>query len=149
MQLTRYTDYAVRVLVHLGLNRHRRCTVRDIAYAYGISESHLTKVVHHLGRRGFIANARGRNGGLRLALPPGEINLGAVIRATEANFHLAECFAGDDSNNCPIARTCMLSAILKSALDAFLGVLDRHTLADLLQPADALNRSLAPIGRPL
>lgn len=147
MQLTRHSDYAVRVLVHLGLNGHRRCTVPEIASAYGISESHLTKVVHQLGRNGFVATARGRNGGLQLALPPDEIDLGTVFRATEPDFHLAECFAGAGSNSCAISGTCVLTGVLEAALEAFLGVLDRHTLADLLTPADALRSRLAAIER--
>ena len=141
MQLTRYSDYSLRALIYLGLNRHRRCTIREIATAYGISENHLMKLVHDLGRRGFIATIRGKNGGLELARPASEINLGEVLRATEGNFHLVECFA--DTNSCPIAGPCVLSRVLDEALQAFMEVLDRHTLEDLLTPTDALNRIFA------
>lgn len=141
MQLTRFSDYSLRALIYLGLNRHRRCTIKEIAEAYGISENHLMKLVHHLGQRGFVATTRGKNGGLELARPASEINLGEVFRATEGNFHLVECFA--DTNSCPIAGPCVLSRVLDEALQAFLEVLDRHTLKDLLTPTDALNRIFA------
>ena len=138
MQLTRYSDYSLRALIYLGLNGHRRCTTREIADAYGISENHLTKLVHRLGQQGFIATRRGRNGGLELARPASEINLGDVFRATEGNFNLVECFAEGEKNACPISGPCVLTHVLEDALQAFLDVLDRHTLEDLLRPADTL-----------
>ena len=138
MQLTQYSDYALRALIYLGVNRDRRCTVGEIAGAYGISENHLTKVVHRLGRAGFVATTRGRNGGLELAMAPGEIGIGAVFRATEGNCDLVECFADGKGNGCPISGPCALTHVLETALDAFLDVLDRHTLEDLLRPRDAL-----------
>ena len=143
MQLTRFSDYSLRALIYLGLNAHRRCTIREIADAYGISENHLMKLIHRLGQKGFIATTRGRNGGLELAMPASEINLGEVFRATEGNFHLVECFADGEKNTCPISGPCVLTHVLETALQAFLDVLDRHTLEDLLKPADALNRILA------
>ncbi len=138
MQLTQYSDYALRALIYLGVNRGRRCTVGEIAGAYGISENHLTKVVHRLGRAGFVTTTRGRNGGLELAMAPDEIGIGAVFRATEGNFDLVECFADGTGNGCPISGPCALTHVLETALDAFLDVLDRHTLEDLLRPRDAL-----------
>ena len=138
MQLTQYSDYALRALIYLGVNRGRRCTVGEIAGAYGISENHLTKVVHRLGRAGFVATTRGRNGGLELAMAPGEIGIGAVFRATEGSFDLVECFADGKENGCSISGPCALTHVLETALDAFLDVLDRHTLEDLLRPRDAL-----------
>ncbi len=138
MRLTQYSDYSLRALIYLGLNGGRRCTIREIAEAYDISENHLTKVVHRLGREGFVATTRGRNGGLELAMPPGEINLGTVIRATEGNFDVVECFADGEKNACPISGPCVLTHVLETALDAFFDVLDRHTLQDLLRPRDAL-----------
>ena len=138
MQLTQYSDYALRALIYLGLNGDRRCTVGEIAGAYGVSENHLMKVVHRLGRAGFVATTRGRNGGLELAMAPAEIGIGAVFRATEGNFDLVECFADGTRNGCPISGPCALTHVLETALDAFLDVLDRHTLEDLLRPRDAL-----------
>ncbi len=142
MQLTRYSDYALRVLTHLALNGHRRCTVREIADAYGVSESHLTKVIHHLGRSGYIATVRGAGGGLELAKPASGISLGAVYREFEPGFELAECFADRERCACPIAGYCEMTRVLELALQAFFEVLDRHTLEDLLTTAPALKRML-------
>jgi Rrf2 family nitric oxide-sensitive transcriptional repressor len=132
MRLTRHTDYALRVLIHLGLQNGRQVSIRDIATAYGISEAHLMKVVHGLAKRGYIATTRGRGGGLKLARPPEEISIGAVVRDTEDDMALTECFGA--GNACPIAGPCGLQSMLREALDAFLVVLDRHTLDDLLWP---------------
>lgn len=142
MQLTRYSDYALRVLMYLALNSHRRCTTREIADAYGVSESHLTKVIFHLGRSDFITTIRGEGGGLELARPASGINLGAVYREFEPNFELAECFAGNERSACPITGFCEITRVLESALQAFFEVLDRHTLEDLLTSAPALKHIL-------
>ena len=143
MRLKRYSDYSLRALVYLGLHADRRCTVGEIAAAYGISENHLKKLTHRLGQQGFIATTRGRNGGLQLAMLASEINLGDVFRATEGDVHLVECFRTEGGNTCPIAGPCVLTNVLGSALGAFLNVLDRHTLADLLAPSQALKAIFA------
>ena len=132
MRLTRYTDYSLRVLIYLGLQTERLSSIREIADLYGISESHLMKVVQALGQSGYVATLRGRGGGLRLAKSPNEINLGDVVRNTEDDVALVECFAEDGA--CRIAGPCRLRHVLKDALNAFFAVLDRYTLADLLQP---------------
>lgn len=132
MRLTRYTDYSLRVLIYLGLQTERLSSIREIADLYGISESHLMKVVQALGQSGYVATLRGRGGGLRLAKSPHEINLGDVVRNTEDDVALVECFA--ESGACRIAGPCRLRHVLKDALNAFFAVLDRYTLADLLQP---------------
>ena len=142
MQLTRYSDYALRVLMYLALNRHRRCTIREIADAYGVSESHLSKVIRHLSRGGFITTIRGAGGGLELVKQASTINLGDIYREIEPNFELAECFASRDRCVCPIAGSCEMTRVLELALQAFFEVLDRHTLDDLLTPAPALKRML-------
>ncbi|MCJ2050267.1 Rrf2 family transcriptional regulator [Methylobacterium sp. J-070] len=129
MRLTRYTDYTLRVLIYVGLHEPRQSSIAEIARAYGISESHLTKVVHQLGRLGLIRTIRGRGGGLRLAKPPADIVVGAVVRQTEDDLALVECFAG---NACAITAPCQLRRALSEALGAFLAVLDRYTLADLI-----------------
>ena len=141
MQLTRYSDYSLRVLMYLGLNAGRRCTIHEIAMAYGISENHLMKLIHQLGLMGYITTTRGKKGGLELARPPKMINLGQLIRETEGNFNLVECF-DPATNTCPIAGPCVLAAVFDSALGAFFEALDRHTLEDLLKPADSLKRRL-------
>jgi Rrf2 family nitric oxide-sensitive transcriptional repressor len=133
MRLTRYTDYALRTLIYVGLHEPEQSSIAAIARAYGISENHLTKVVHQLGRLGLIRTIRGRGGGLRLAKPPGEIVVGAVVRQTEDDLALVECFGG---GNCPITASCRLRRVLGEALAAFLAVLDGYTLADLLGSPD-------------
>ena len=136
MRLTRYTDYALRTLIYVGLHEPRQSSIAEIARAYGISENHLTKVVHQLGRLGLIRTIRGRGGGLRLARPPEEIVVGAVVRQTEDDLALVECFAGA---GCAITAPCRLRRALGEALAAFLAVLDRYTLADLLGGRDGLD----------
>ena len=125
MRLTRYTDYAMRVLIHLAAHPERLCSIAEISRAYGISQNHLMKVVNDLARKGFIASVRGRSGGIRLGRPAEEINVGAVVRHTEEGFDLADC------TSCVIAPACGLNGMLNRALSAFMGVLDRYTLADL------------------
>ena len=130
MRLTHYTDYALRTLIYLGLSEPQKVTIAEISQAYGISENHLVKVVHHLGRLGLVETSRGRGGGLRLALLPDEIIVGHVVRRTEDDLALVECFA---NGRCIITSTCRLRGVLGEALDAFFGVLDRYSLADLLK----------------
>jgi len=126
MKLTRYTDYALRVLLYLGARPERLCSISEMSRSYGISQNHLMKVVHDLGKAGFVASARGRLGGIRLARPPEEIIIGSVVRHTEDGFDLVDC------GSCIIAPACGLTGVLREALGAFMTVLDSHTLADLL-----------------
>jgi Rrf2 family transcriptional regulator, nitric oxide-sensitive transcriptional repressor len=130
MRLTSFTDYSLRVLMYVAAQPGRHTTIAEIAAAFGISESHLTKVVHHLGKTELLTNARGRGGGVALASAPEQINLGAIVRAAEANHALVECF-DTKANHCLITPVCGLRAVLEQALDAFYGVLDRYTLADI------------------
>ena len=108
MQMTKYSDYSLRALIYLGLNRHRRCTIREIADAYGISENHLMKLVHQLGQEGFITTIRGKNGGLELAMPASEINLGEVFRATEGNCPAGRVLRRTGEEHMPDRRTVPL-----------------------------------------
>jgi Rrf2 family transcriptional regulator, nitric oxide-sensitive transcriptional repressor len=132
MRLTTYTDYTFRTLMYLAVNSDRHATIGEIASAYRISEAHLMKVVHQLGVAGIIETLRGRRGGIRLAKPAESINLGAVVRRTETDLALVPCF--DNAASCVIGDSCMLSKVLQEALAAFLAVLDRYTLADLVVP---------------
>jgi Rrf2 family transcriptional regulator, nitric oxide-sensitive transcriptional repressor len=132
MRLTAYTDYTLRTLMYLAVNADRLATIAEIARTYRISESHLMKVVHQLGMAGDIETIRGRNGGLRLGRPADAINLGTVVRRTEEDMDLVACF--DGSATCAISEICVLQAVLHEALAAFLAVLDRFTLADLVAP---------------
>ncbi|HEX7054267.1 MAG TPA: Rrf2 family transcriptional regulator [Burkholderiales bacterium] len=136
MRLTTFSDYAFRVLIYLGSAPQGLATIADIARAYGVSENHLMKVVHQLGRLGYVETVRGKGGGLRLARAPTEINVGEVLRATEDGFALVECM-GEGKSDCRIVRGCALKGALAEALAAFLGTLERYTLADLLRPAVA------------
>jgi len=130
MRLTSFTDYCLRVLMYVAAQPERRATIAEIAAAFAISESHLTKVVHHLGRNGLLTNIRGRGGGVALACPAADINLGAVVRAAEADSALVECFDAS-TNHCVITPVCDLRRVLVQALDAFYAALDRYTLADI------------------
>ncbi|MFN4276159.1 MAG: Rrf2 family transcriptional regulator [Ferrovibrio sp.] len=140
MHLTLHTDYALRMLMYLGLNPARRCTIEEIAEHYDVSRHHLMKVALTLAQAGFVDSLRGRNGGLQLSRAAGLIAIGAVVRATEDNFNLVECFDGA-SNTCCLAPACQLKQPFAEAVKAFLAVLDRYTLADMLGNP-AITRSL-------
>lgn len=129
MRLTRYSDYSLRMLMYLAVQSPQQGSIAGIAAAYGISENHLTKVAHHLGQLGFIQTTRGRGGGLRLGRAAAAINVGDVVRRTEEDLALVECFAG---GACVITAPCRLRRALGEALAAFLAVLDGYTLADLV-----------------
>lgn len=131
MHLTLHTDYALRMLMYLALNPDRRCTIEEIAEQYDVSRHHLMKVALTLAQAGFVDSLRGRNGGLQLSRTAGQIGIGAVVRATEDNFDLVECFDGA-SNTCCLAPACQLQQPFTEAVKAFLAVLDRYTLADML-----------------
>lgn len=138
MRLTTLTDYALRMLVHLAVAPDGRASIADVARAYAISEAHLMKVAHQLGRAGFVATRRGRGGGLALASPPEAISLGAVVRAMEPDLALVPCMAGAA---CAIGPACRLESRLAEARAAFLAVLDAASLADIAAPR-AILRSL-------
>lgn len=130
MKLTAFTDYSLRVLIYLATQPERRATVAEISTAFGIKANHLTKIVHHLGRRGWVETVRGKGGGLLLAKPADAICVGKVVRDTEGAALPAECFS-DRPSNCAIAGSCRLKGVLAEAVQAFYAVLDRYTLADL------------------
>jgi Rrf2 family nitric oxide-sensitive transcriptional repressor len=129
MRLTTFSDYAVRVLMYAAAAGDRLITIEETARIYKISRAHLMKVVNILTRTGYLKGVRGRSGGFTLAKPPEAINLGAVMRATEPDFALVECFA--TGNRCMITPRCQLPNVLNEALNAFIGVFDRYTLADI------------------
>ena len=131
MRLSSFSDYNLRVLMYLGVHPDRLTTIAEIARAHAISENHLMKVVHQLGRSGYIETVRGKGGGMRLARAPREIVLGEVIRQTEVDLALVECFAADSA--CRVEAACRLKGILGEALAALFRVLDGYTLADLLE----------------
>ncbi|WP_204464990.1 RrF2 family transcriptional regulator [Shouchella xiaoxiensis] len=139
MKLTSYTDYSLRVLIFLALqDQSKLIKIHEIANTYSISKNHLAKVVHQLGKAGYLLNTRGRNGGLKLAKAPLEINIGTVVRETEDDFYMVECF-DPARNTCVITPACSLKHILADATNAYLDVLDRYTLHDVVQnPAPLL-----------
>ena len=132
MRLTVYTDYSLRMLMYLAVNTDSRTTIAGIAGTYGISKAHLTQVAHRLGVAGYVATVRGKGGGLRLARPAGEIGLGDVVRNTEPEMALVPCLGSVDGS-CPIIPACGLRGALHEAHLAFMAVLDRYSLADLVQ----------------
>jgi Rrf2 family transcriptional regulator, nitric oxide-sensitive transcriptional repressor len=142
MRLSHYSDYSLRVLLYLGAREDERATIAQIAAAYDISANHLMKVVHHLAQRGYVETVRGKGGGMRLARAPEDINVGELVRATEDNSRLAECFDRETSC-CRIESACRLRGILRGALESFFRELDRHTLAELLAPRAKLARLLS------
>ncbi|WP_201595963.1 Rrf2 family transcriptional regulator [Psychrobacter fulvigenes] len=173
MRLTNYTDYALRSLIYLAVKPAPQAlaNISDIADSYNISKSHLTKIIHQLGQLGYIDSVRGKNGGIRLARAPKDINLGVLIKQIEPDFALVECFATtlpndnssqnneatqkglpitliEESKNaasvgCVISPACQLKAVFFEALNAFINVLERYTLADIINNKDELNTLLS------
>lgn len=141
MRLTMYTDFALRLLMYLALKPDERATIREIADAYAIPFNHLNKVAHELGRAGYIETVRGRGGGLRLKGEASGIRVGDVVRSTEDDFRLVECF-DPARNTCRITGSCRLRSVLRDALKAYLAVLDRFTVADLADSGAALREIL-------
>ncbi|MFC4618078.1 Rrf2 family transcriptional regulator [Camelliibacillus cellulosilyticus] len=142
MRLTSYTDYSMRTLIYLAaLPEDRLANIQEIADIYHISKHHLTKVVHHLGKLGLIQTVRGRGGGIRLGKDPAAINLGWLIRQTEDDFQLVECF-NNQGNACIISPVCRLRTIFGEALQNYLATLDRYSLADVLENKEALQERL-------
>lgn len=131
MRLTQFSNFAIRVLMYAGMRGHRPSAVPEMARVYGVSFDHLKKAAAELCRLGYLETVRGRAGGYRLAMPAEAIGIGDVIRQTEGGMVLVECF-DPDANTCPIAEVCRLRRVLAEALAAFLAVLDRYTLADLI-----------------
>lgn len=142
MQLTRFTDFGLRVLIAAGVAADRGVTITEISGRYGISKNHVMKVVRHLGHAGYLETTRGRGGGLKLAVAPERIVLGRVVREIEG-FELVPCFDSATPGACVIAPACVLKRALGRALDAFLAVLDEYTLADLIGPDRRLRELLA------
>jgi Rrf2 family nitric oxide-sensitive transcriptional repressor len=148
VRLTVYTDFSLRVLMFLALKGDGLATIAEVAEAYGISKNHLMKVAHQLGVAGYVETVRGKGGGLRLARRPQDIVIGEVVRRTEPDMAIVPCFASDDAS-CTILPSCALRGVLSKARDAFLSMLDGHTLSDLVRPRASLRKLLSfnPNGR--
>jgi len=132
MHITRYTDYSLRVLMYLAAHNDRLATIRDIAESYDISKNHLMKIVQQLSAKGYIEATRGKNGGIKLASSPQDINIGKLVRDIEQGSPLVECFGQD--NVCVITPACQLKRVLAEALESFFKTLDRYSLADMVPP---------------
>ena len=138
VRLTVYTDYSLRTLLYLALrDADYLATIQEIADTYNISKNHLMKVTYELGKLGYIDTIRGRGGGIRLAVDPSSITIGQVVRQTEDDFNIVECF-NHEQNLCIISPACKLKHILYDAMQAYLNVLDQYTLADVAQNKDEL-----------
>ena len=129
MQLTKYTDLSLRVLMHLALKRDVRCKIKDIAETYNVSRNHLVKVVHNLSTLGYINSTQGRSGGIRLAVSPDDIVAGDIVRAVEPSLRLIDC----ESQQCPISAACLFKEALEEAMATFLKTLDQYTISDLIR----------------
>ena len=136
MRLTDYTDYTLRVLMFCATHPERSVTIAELAQGYAISKNHLMKIVNDLARQGLLQTTRGRGGGLRLLKPASEIRVGDVVRQSETDFRLVECFDADH-NTCTLTGYCMLKQVIKKAEQSFLAELDRVTLADITAASQA------------
>jgi len=144
MELTKYTDYSLRILIYLGVKTGHLVTVDEVADVYGISRHHVAKAVLHLSQMKVIQTTRGRAGGIRLACNPKEINLGQIVRRTEPHMNLLECF-DVEINTCPLSTACALKRVLYQARKAFMDVLDGYTLADVLGNEEDIKKILLQV----
>ncbi len=142
MRIASYSDFALRLLMYAAVKHPAYVTIAEVSKAYGISKNHLMKITHELALAGYLDTLRGRNGGLRLARPAREINVGHVVRLTETGSALVECF-DPATNRCVITPACKLRHVLHDALEAFFRSLEKTTLADLVNDP----RSLATLYR--
>lgn len=144
MRLTKYADLSFRLLMYLAMRRGEPATIQEVSDRFAVSKNHLVKISHQLTRAGLIDSTRGRNGGVCLARPPESISVEEVVRATENNFDLVECFDAAQ-NQCVISGVCMLNGILGTARTAFFEVLRQVSLADLVKNSRALEKCLLPL----
>ena len=141
MRLTRQTNYAVRIMMYCAANAGRLSRIPEIASAYSVSELFLFKILQPLVEHGLVETVRGRNGGVRLAKAADQITLFDIVRVTEDNFAMAECFESDEVD-CPLVDACTLNAALKEALNAFFAVLSSYTIEGLVRTRPDLHRLL-------
>ncbi|MDX8379906.1 MAG: Rrf2 family transcriptional regulator [Gallionella sp.] len=144
MRLTLYTDYSLRVLLYLAKNEDKMVTITELADFYKISRNHLVKVVHNLGIKDYLITTRGRKGGIKLARPAKDILIGTVVKSTEPDFDLLECF-NPATDKCIVSNACSLKHLLFEAKSHFLAVLNQHTLADMAGTAPQKTTPLKPV----
>lgn len=131
MRLTKQTNYAIRILMYCAANDGKLSQIPEIASAYNLSEAFLFKILKPIVKHGFVESTRGRNGGIKLARDASNIKLSEIVRITEDNFAMADCFEADGTD-CPLLNHCGLNMALREALDAFFAVLDKFTIKDLI-----------------
>jgi Rrf2 family nitric oxide-sensitive transcriptional repressor len=147
MKLSAYSDYSIRVLAYAALRHPARVTIAEVAETFGSSRNHLVKVVHDLGRAGYLATYRGVGGGFTLAQSPAEVRVGEVIRRGEEQDGMVDCREGDD-HFCRMFPACRLKTVLDEAAAAFFAVLDRYTLAELIKPKSRMKAILGIANAP-
>lgn len=138
MRLTSFTDYSVRVLMYVAMKEGELASIREVSEAYSISSNHLMKVIHHLGKGGYLETIRGKNGGFRLGKDASEINIGELIRYAEDDMAIVECF-GNKEGRCSLREECNFSNIMLEALNAFMATVDKYTLSDLVKNGSIIN----------
>lgn len=143
MKLTQYSDLGFRLMMYLAMRNGEIVTIQEVSDRFAISKNHLVKISHQLTKSGLIESVRGRNGGVRLALPQGEINLEMILRVTEDGFDLVECF-DLEHNQCVISDVCKLNSVFDDALEAFFGELRKVSLADLAKNSSQIESALRP-----
>jgi len=144
MKLTRYSNYALRALQLAALKAPKLVKIEDVAKIHKLSAPHIMKIVHELGKAGYIETVRGRNGGFQLARLPQDIIVGDIVRITEGTMDVVECF-NPDKNTCPLIEVCILSRKIKQATAAFMAVLDDVTIADISANRGQLLEKIAPL----
>lgn len=132
MNLSKFSDFSFRTLIYLAKNQDKQCTVQELATNLEISEHHLKKVVHQLAKTDYLISSKGRNGGLKIGMDPKDINLGEVLKLTEDNNNIVECFS-IENNCCNLTGSCCLKGVIGNALDAFINEFSKHTLADIIK----------------
>jgi Rrf2 family nitric oxide-sensitive transcriptional repressor len=137
MRLTQFSDYSLRLLLYLAERADTSCTIGEIAEWYGISRPHLVKVAHNLVKLSYVASTQGKGGGLRLAKSPAQINIAALVKQTEPDFHVVECF-DRERNTCRITQSCQLKHVLHDATRAFFKSLEQHTLDSIVSTRGSL-----------
>tara|TARA_R110000737_G_C14242752_1_gene425111 strand:+ start:97 stop:561 length:465 start_codon:yes stop_codon:yes gene_type:complete len=147
MKLTSYTNYAMRSLQLAALKAPDLVRIDDVARIHSLSRPHIMKIVHELGRAGYLETVRGRGGGFRLARAPEDIVVGEVVRITEGPLDVVECF-NPEKNTCPLIGICVLSRKMREATAAFMAVLDDLTIADISANRGQLMERIAPLESP-
>lgn len=138
MRLTSFTDYSVRVLMYVAQKNGELASIREVSEVYDISRNHLMKVVHLLGKGGYLDTVRGKNGGFRLGKETKDINIGELIRYTEDDLSIVECFSSKE-DKCSLINECSFSNVMQEALQAFMGAADKYTLEDLVKEKKPMN----------